>query len=180
MPINKEGVIMKCIKNSKGYTLVELILVFSICGMIITAIGSHLINNYKFFLKGENQINVQNELQTSINSITNKIMESSGIFEVADLNNHSIIDESTKERIKRISFSVSNGDVVVEHDNANKILYMKVGSNEKVQIGELIENILVQPLNSTYKNSSGIKIELIGNKGDYTVTVNNAVYFRNK
>ena len=171
---------MNYMKNKRGYTLVELILVISIIGVIITAIGSFLINNYKLFYKGDNQINIQNELQISMAYIVNNIMESSRVESIYDGNNESLLSESGSVEVKGIVFLTTGGDrVTIERDSDNN-LYMTKSSSEKVKIGESIISFKVSPLNSNFSNASGVKIELTGKGDEYTVKINNAVYFRNR
>lgn len=75
---------LKHLKNQRGVTLVELLVVMAIMGIISTAIYNFLFVNYKIYKVEDNRMNIQHWGQMAINSFSEDFMEASEVLEIND------------------------------------------------------------------------------------------------
>lgn len=66
---------MKQIKDKKGFTLIELIVVLGLAGIVISVVMSFFISNYRSYETINTESELQYQSQYIINFMTNKILE---------------------------------------------------------------------------------------------------------
>lgn len=74
----------KLIKNKKGFSLLELIVVVSIIGLVITTIMGILIFGYQVFGKTTVEHSLQTQVKLSLEQISEMVRESRAVFAVPD------------------------------------------------------------------------------------------------
>ncbi|CAH2214667.1 PilW family protein [Tepidibacter aestuarii] len=163
---------MKYIYKNKGFTLIELLIVCAIAGVVISAVGSFFISNYKIFFRSEKQIRTQEQAQKSVNEIVDKVRETKGV--------RTVEKDSNKYLIK---FKTDADDLIIRHDKTNKTLYYGRGKQANAQLASNIESFQIDSIPdspSKYEDWIGIKINITALIDDYDVLIKDEVYFRNK
>lgn len=146
-------------KDKRGFTLIELIVVLGLAGIVMSVVMSFFIANYKSYQTINTESEVQYQSQYIINYMTNKILETKSyegktgdkyIFEYGDL--------------KRASFEVE--------DEKIKFIYE---TEPPVLIGNYVKELNVTPI-----SAKEVKINLILFKGKSEVyTKEQVVFMRN-
>ncbi|SHH46187.1 PilW family protein [Tepidibacter thalassicus] len=169
---------MKSLKNIRGFTLIELLIVLAIASIVIGAVNSFFISNYKLFYRGNDQIILQDEVQKAMDEIIDKAMETEGVLSAKGKNNEDISNSSEEYEISSITFERSEGDLTIEYDDNS--IYYKYNSQPRVKIAKHIDYLKIEPILENYKNCKGIRIVIEGSRGKAIVKVEDYVYFRNK
>lgn len=104
------------LRNQKGFTLIELIVVIAIVGIILTPISSFLITNIKIFYRAEEQIQLQTNLKRFMEETADVIRGASLIAyeEDAGLKKYKII----------FPFHSIDPLYLIEYDEGNKTLFL--------------------------------------------------------
>lgn len=68
--------------NSKGFTLVELLVAIAVSSLVLAALGYLIITGLKLYGKNNAHVEVQSEAQTTMNLIVDNVMEAQGICAV--------------------------------------------------------------------------------------------------
>ncbi|MDF2520911.1 MAG: hypothetical protein K0R84_1539, partial [Clostridia bacterium] len=97
----------KLIKNRKGFTLVELILVLALLSIVMVPLSSFMIVNYKYLNKANKQIEAQAEAESAVNAI-------SGILQSAkEAAARSFVDGNPSQGVERMVFELADGSYTV-------------------------------------------------------------------
>ncbi len=160
---------MKYLLNKKGFTLIELLIVLAIAGIVIGAVGSFFISNYKLFFKADDQITAQHQSQNAMTKTIDKVRGTEGVLEEPT-------DNSAEYAIK------FKKDLTIKYDKSNKTINYKKGTQSEVKLAENIEGFETKPIPSTssYKDCKGIEIKITVKKNESEVEIIDEVYFRNK
>lgn len=189
--------IKRILGNSKGFTLVEMIIAVAIIGVIFIPITNFYIYNLKYFNLSNQQIEAQRQAQFAINSMVENAMGTKGLIAMESSAGTAVnIDTSTGTvEIKSISFkSLDYGTVLTYSlDEYNKLTLTTTvtdadGNTIETTTRDIAENISqirVTPSNDSFSKCLGLKVEVTsslranGTK-DVKNTVENEFYFRNK
>jgi len=125
-------------KNIKGFTLIELIVVLGLSGIVISVIMSFFIANYKSYQTINTESEVQYQSQYIINYITNVILEANKYDSSSDrfvfVNDETAKFEVVGNRIKHTSYN-SDGVVKSANEIGNHVASMEFsGSTNEVTI----------------------------------------------
>lgn len=149
------------LKRKEGFTLIELLIVLAISGIVISAIGSFFISNYKLFFRADDQVTVQHEAQSAMHEIVYKARSAIGF-----------IGEPTETKAV---FKIKDKDnLTFEHDKDSKTLYYKYGTKDRIEMAKNIDKFKVT------KILEGASITITTQKNDSEVEINDKFYFRNK
>ncbi|RKD27890.1 prepilin-type N-terminal cleavage/methylation domain-containing protein [Caminicella sporogenes DSM 14501] len=181
--------------NKHGFTLVEVLISIAIMGIILSAVFSFFLSNYKTFIKSDNQIEAQYQAQIAMNELVENIMEAEALV-VADLGNRI----GNKYPVKTLVFKIydEERDVYIKYEYKEDKLYRT--SKLEIPLGFDIKDYYKKDKFNTNQYAVGIKdfkIELIGGDktelekvrgikifitssvGSEEITLTNQVYFRN-
>lgn len=149
-------------KNSRGFTLIELIVTLGLVGIIISIVMSFFLVNLKSYETISIQSELQYQSQYMINFMTNKILEAEKFEGTTD----SIITFKY-DGSNRVSFTVnSNGELI----------FTDVGG-EVVKLGENVKELKINPFTG---DSSRVEITLTLEDGKSKPCVaKQTVYMRN-
>ncbi|MBF8982643.1 type II secretion system protein [Lutibacter sp. B2] len=156
-------------KNNQGFTLVELLVVLGIMGIIISAMFSFFLSNYKTFYRADDQVEAQYEAQIATNKLIDNVIDA--------------------QKIALVQPTIEDD----QWHNINKIIFKKgfVNNKEKEWIlttDEYDLNIiqfqikLLGPSSyskGNYEACKGIAIKITSKVNDAEVDMKNEVYFRN-
>lgn len=160
-------------KNNKGVTLVELIIILSLIGIIITPIFSFLISNLKAF----NREDIELELSYQAESVLNRIVNESIVFKrINDIKGNV---SQNKINATEISFVDYNNNVKIFKLINNSLKY------NNVEIGKYIEDFYIEliPKNTDIKNADeakGLKCTIKFKKDNIENEVSTQIFLRNK
>lgn len=146
-------------KDKRGFTLIELIVVLGLSGIVISIVMSFFIANYKSYETISTESEVQYQSQYIINYMTNIILEAqmyegSGTFRF--INGEKSEFEVENKKIKHTSYN-SNGTV-----------------KSVVSIGNYVKDIDIT------NNTNEVNITLILDKGNgNNYSAEQAIYMRN-
>ncbi len=180
------------LKESKGYTVIELIVVLSILGTLITAIITSFISKMNICGNIDREVELQQQGLFMLYFIEEKIIESKGITYVEDIDGRLKQHTNEKVKIKKIKFENNKNSTVKGYvfnltkkigTNYYNLLYGKDSSDTgTVEVGNFIESIELEPIpsDSVFVDSKGIilRINLIYEENKFCVE--NAFCFRNK
>jgi prepilin-type N-terminal cleavage/methylation domain-containing protein len=145
--------------NKKGFTLIELIVILALASIVMLAVMSFFIANYRSY----NMLNTESELQYQsqniINFMTDKILETKE-FEGKDADDeYSFInDDGTK-----LTFKKENGKLVFKEED-----------EPEVTVGDYIEEFDITSL-----NDKEVSITLKLEKDNIAVDAEQTVFMRN-
>lgn len=147
-------------KNNKGFTLIELIVVLGLSGIVISIVISFFIANYKSYETINTESEVQYQSQFIINYITNKILEARS-FDEAD-NKFEYSDGKTA------SFEL--------YEPEEKVKYT-FDLEQPVYVGNYVKDLKIKPYG---ENNNEVEITLILEKGNNDIySAKQIVYMRN-
>lgn len=146
-------------KNIKGFTLIELIVILGLATIVMLAVMSFFIANYRSY----NRLNTESELQYQsqyvINFMTDKILETEEFKgKDADDKYSFINDDGTK-----LTFKIENGKLI-----------FKDGHEPEVIVGNSITGFDIISL-----NQKEVSITLKLEKDKIVVEAEQTVYMRN-
>jgi len=149
-------------KNSRGFTLIELIVTLGLVGIIISIVMSFLMVNLKSYETISIQSELQYQSQYMINFMTNKILEAEKFEETTDNIMTFIYDGD-----KKFSFKVN--------DN-NELIFTDV-DEEEVTLGRNVTELLIK---TSSGGASKVEITLTLKDGKSKPCVaKQTVYMRN-
>ncbi|MBS4536192.1 prepilin-type N-terminal cleavage/methylation domain-containing protein [Clostridium sp. D2Q-14] len=188
--------------NNKGFTLIELLVSISLLSLIIISIFSFFLSNLNNFDKTENDIILHQNARSSIEFITDKVMESKGISKVWDDDRNDVsYNYQNGEEIFISAFLLDTCEYKSDNHIYNKSIFtinkLKDEDIKKIKFGWVndkyintyyhyvvqanmevsfyIDKIKLQKL-----NSNSINIVLYFKKDDYVIEpVETNIYFRN-
>lgn len=173
-------------KNNKGYSLVELVIVLGVAGVLILAIASFFINSTNNYSRIGNNAELQYQAQFVSNFIEEKAMVGTGIIYIENENGFDISNSSGKNSIgKFVIDNLTEGDIF-EIKNGNEIFYGvdsigNVDYSTTNELGKFISriNITGLPEGTSYREANSIEIEYIFAKDNQTINIVKKIYFRN-
>lgn len=153
----------KLIKNRKGFTLVELILVLALLSVVMVPLSSFMIGNYKYLNKANKQIEAQTEAEGAVNAID-------GILQSAkEAAARSFVDGNPSQGVERMVFTLADGSYTVfqyvdsDSDGRRDAVCVKNTSD----INELIDSSEVQ-VTAKARNVTFFNIDLKPDNEDMT------------
>ena len=168
------------IKGDKGFTLVELLVSLAIMGIVLAAIFSFFLFNYKNFIREDENAEIQYQLQMAMNDIVDNVIYAEGISGTPTTDGDS--------KIKKIIFQrqgTSGTEYYIIEHSTEALLYAETDSDTPEsedatnEFADCIEYLKITPTDGDYDTCDGIEIEIKGVKGDSELIINNIVYFRN-
>lgn len=188
------------LKNNKGFSLVELLVVLAIAAIVLTAISTFMIMNLKSFNLSRDEGELQSQGQRAMNQLmtslieAEKLIEIEGFKEAADgsKSDTAINLQSTgmnyvsKLVLQNVNTPNNLFIFVHQHDNTvdenNKLLW-EVGNsmNAGSSSSSFIEALKIEPLpqSTTYEACKGLRVQLTLKKNGKRIQLENKVYFRN-
>lgn len=148
-------------KDERGFTLIELMVVLGLAGIVISVVMSFFIANYKSYQTINTESEVQYQSQYIINFMTNKILEA----------------ESYEGKTgNKYEFKYPDGKIAsFEFDEPNKSIKYTVDTEPSVDIGKYV---LYLDIKDEELNDPKIEIILtLHGKEDYVAK--QIVYMRN-
>ncbi len=146
-------------KDKRGFTLIELIIVLGLAGVVISVVMSFFIANYKSYETINTESEVQYQSQYIINYMTNKILEAKS-FEGKTGN--------------QFIFRYSDGKEASFEKDSKKIKYA-YDTEAPVDIGNYVKDINIES-----SGTNEVRITLILEKGSHdTYSAEQIVYLRN-
>lgn len=174
-------------RNNKGFTLIELIIVVAIMGVIMTATSSFFISNLRSFTFAKNQFDTQHNSAMVTDDIARQLMECHGIESIDNINGEYIFfvikSDGTRKYIK------------YEYDDVGDRLGRGIGDSLiGLSVNETATNIrefkirLMKQDNTEYstittnalQNAKGIKLTIKSEANSVNLDINNTIFFRNK
>ena len=169
-------------KDQKGFTLIELIVILGLTTIVMGAVMSFFIANYRSY----NRINTESELQYQsqyiINFMTDKIL---GTNQIVSVNRNSDIDQHNEKVINYISFQYGPDDTkCYNFEIKNNQLYYSDGEVNEAgssDIGGSFDELILKitPLNNSFSNANSIKIKLELKNRNQEYTAEQIIYMRN-
>lgn len=131
-------------KDKRGFTLIELIVILALAGIVIAVVMSFFIANYRSYQTINTESELQYQSQYIINFMTNKILEA-----------EKFIGEEADEYVfivggKKMIFAES--DKIAESE---RYVRYKLGDDPFEQIGNYVDKLEIVP-----ESSNGVKIIL--------------------
>jgi len=83
----------------KGFTLIEMLITLALLGIVMAAISSFFLSNYRTLNNVSKELDFQREGEKAINLIIEKAMESKGIGEIQPNNNSNSSDEKDVTKV---------------------------------------------------------------------------------
>ncbi len=147
-------------KDNKGFTLIELLVVLGLAGIVISAVMSFFIANYKNYERINNESELQYQSQFIINFMTNKILEAE------EYNEGAYID--------KFAFEYADGTEITFKREGDEIIY-QYGTDAPVELGSYVVDLEISP-----ESTNAVKIKLTLQKGDSEeYPAEQTVYMRN-
>lgn len=182
---------MKYIRNnSKGFTLVELLVSLGIFGLVLSAIFSFLLFNYKIFYKADEQIEVQYQAQIAMNELIDNIIDAEGIAQ--DENGYGIIEpiinNDLYNDVNRIVFKINDNKYIEFNFNDNKLYRGENSLPTGITTNQYALNIKEFKIrligsdsyeNQDYSSCRGIGVKIVSEVNETEFELENQVYFRN-
>lgn len=146
-------------KDKRGFTLIELVVVIGLAGIVISVVMSFFMTNYRSYEAINIQSEVQYDSQYIINFMTNKILEAKS-YE-GETNNQHIFKYSND---KEAYFEVENKKLKYNHE-----------SDSSITIGNNIKDLNIETV-----SNNGVKITLTLDKGKSdSYSAEQVIYMRN-
>jgi len=95
------------LKNKKGFTLVELIVVLALVAVVMVPVSSFFITNYKYLNKTTKETEAQRQAEKSINNIADILINTKSALDRSYVGNNSSLG------VERIVFKLRDGSFVV-------------------------------------------------------------------
>jgi type II secretory pathway pseudopilin PulG len=169
-------------KKKKAFTVIEVLIAFSIFVIVMGILFPFFISSYKSFNNTAIKSELQDDAEKAMKSLSKIAMEAKKVSSIGN----SGVDKSSQIyiiegiNIKTIEF-LSGDDEINKFELDKELLYKVSPTGDKTNIGKNIDYIEVSPLQGfTFDKSQGIKIVLNMKKKDIKYTMNNILYFRNK
>lgn len=137
----------------KGFTLVELLVAFSILVFIVLAVSLMLEGGYNTYAKVDNQIVAQDEARRNLFRMTKYVRQCKQITQAAsyELTITSDIDDDTVPEIVRFYLTESN-----------RKLNQTVDGTETTELGKYVANVSTSRAIFTYYGADGNEITDMG------------------
>ena len=165
-------------RDRKGFTLVGLIVGGAILAFILTFCTAWIINDMKAYKSGEKSVLSQDSAQTVLNRMSDTVLETGGINKVISAAGNNCTDSKTETAVSYIE--LDGGAVSITLDTSENLFTCRKGGGKVFEVGN-IESCKITPLPSdrTFKNCSGIRIDVKSVVGNKSAAADTYVYFRN-
>ena len=178
------------IKND-GFTLVEVLISISLYGFLITLIFLSMNFNINSMSKIDKNLEIQQQSQFIFNFMEEKVMESSGLIYLEDMQSKSKHNTNESILIQKMIFKnkpdrIDKGYIFQlskdpEYDYYNLKYGVGLSGSATVEAGNYIENIQVEPIpsNKNYNEADGIIIRINFVFDGYRAEAENVFHYRN-
>ncbi len=151
-------------KDKRGFTLIELIVILALAGIVIAVVMSFFIANYRSYQTINTESELQYQSQYIINFMTNKILEA---------------EEFRGKEAEEYVFIVGGKKMIFAEsdrtDEYERYIRYKLGDEGFQEIGNYVERLEIVP-----ENSNEVKIILTMKKGKSNrASDEQIVYMRN-
>lgn len=167
-------------KYKKGFTLIELVISLAIFLILLSIAYPFFLSNYASYMQSEANLDMQNEGEKAIESITNIAMQSKQITSIIDVNGNQSKNNMDLTSIKSITFKLYDDSFIIFELDGNILKKTREGNTSEV--GRYIDFIKVKSItgqNVTFENANGITLIIGLKKGKYTREFTTDIYFRN-
>ncbi|MFZ5943371.1 MAG: PilW family protein [Bacillota bacterium] len=156
-------------KDNKGFTLIEAIIVITILSLIVAALSGLFESSMRSWSKVNNQAELQHNLRFAINQITADIKNSRGIV-VGSSENVIILQMSDSDTIK---YGLKTDNLASEHpyDLEGMVLYMEKNGGNQEPVANFIAGLEFSYNNINFSEATYVKVKIEGmtNSGKNTV-----------
>ena len=176
-------------KDKKGYTLIELLLSISLCGIIIALIVNFLIFNIKSYNNIYNKTELQHQGNYMLNFMSKKIMESNNMSYVKynDTTSYGLSSlriPGVYMKVNQLSFKYGTeiSENYVFYLNYNTLWYGKGLKDIKptVELGSYVDEMYIKLFrNESLGLAKALTIKLVLKKDGQTFEAEQSVYMRN-
>lgn len=165
--------------DSRGFTILEIIITLAITVIVITMAGRFFITNIKSYGRINDSSEIHDQAQFVSVYLDDKISKSSGVVLVKNVKNQIANSTNGAFYIKEIEFDSSNSKLNINQNF--KFLNNSISCNNMV-LGNYLDSFYVSPIPSdyTYIEARGIKYKLRFLKNDSEYILERSIYFRNK
>ena len=178
------------IKNY-GFTLIEVLISIALYSILIALVFSTMNFNINSLYKVERNVEIQQQAQFIFNFMEEKIMESTGLIYLEDMQGKSKHNTNENIFLKKIIFKnkpdrVDKGYIFQlskdpEYDYYNLKYGIGLSGSATVEAGNYIENIELMPLplDKKYNEADGIIIKINFVFDGYRAAAENIFHYRN-
>lgn len=178
----------KLLKDTKGLSLVELVVAIAVTAILSTSIGLFFIIFVKNYEGTKDNLDIQYEAQVSLNEMTRIAMESKGISHVNTLEASGVSGVITNPIMVAFESEDDGGNTIyhVFSYNNNTVYYddtTDASTYNQYEFANNISNFIIEPSpynTDNFSETNSIKIIFEIKKGDAKLDVNTVVKFRNK
>lgn len=155
--------------KTKGFTLVEVLITLSIVGVILSAIFTFFLTNYKVINKAQIEVELQAEGEKIIEKISNIAIQCSEMKLITSDNDDKIdtLNDSIEFIVKEPGTLIVKATHRFQLGNNNKLLL------DGVEFGQFIEHI------KCTKVTNGVELEIKLSKDHIEKFIITTIYFRN-
>lgn len=171
--------------EKKGYILVELLISLGIMSFVSILIIAFFTTNLNNFAKIKNASELQFQSQYILNFISNKIMESKGVFDIRTDKNERVIDSAREFSISKILllFNEQKGSCYIFEVRNGGIIYYGNGNpnaDADAELGRYISELKAAPYpeGKTFAQASAIVITIKLVKGNQSYEAQQIIYMR--
>lgn len=179
------------ILGSRGYTIIEILVVLVLFSILLTMIFSITTFSIKTLNMIDKDIELQQQAQFIFNFMEKKIIESMGVIYLDDRQGNKKHNTNDKVVLNNIIFKnppdcefpgyIFTLDTEPEYDYYN----LKYGNGDRgigtVEVGNYIDSMEVEPIpeDKTYCEADGIVLRINFILAGHAFTCENSFYFRN-
>ncbi|MFT9494806.1 type II secretion system protein J [Anaerosolibacter sp.] len=154
--------------NTKGYTLIELIVVLSILGIVMSSVYAFLTTNIKSFSRADNQMEVQYQAQIVMDRLADHAMEAARVFTHGEVIVFERIEGMGKKKYILYRLNGTEKRLYITESNL-------LTAEPTTLLADYISNINIIPTSG----NAGIEITVTTHKNGATISLENTIYFRN-
>lgn len=180
--------------NSKGFTLIELLMTLGLLGVVMIIIYSFFFTNLTTYEYAEDEIELQQNTQFTIEFLNRKLSEGKSILKAWDKNRLEISDITNKENtVKAFIIKTKENEYIFKILDTEDSGILKYGPVKKMsanlsevegqanmEISRYIDKIKIKGNESLENKINGLTIKLYPKKGNYSLSpIETTIYFRN-
>jgi Tfp pilus assembly protein PilW len=114
---------MDCIRSSKGFSIVELLIAIGLSSLVVTAVFMVYFSGTKAWNRAENQMEVQQNLRIAMNTLSTEVRKAD-FFEIKQ-DNREITLTYPDGSSKSYSFHPASGEIRLSESSATVAMHIK-------------------------------------------------------